>query len=233
MHLFYSESITGKSHILPQEESKHCIRVLRLKKGDLVHLTDGKGNLFETRVINDNDKHCSLEIVNVLPEFGKRNFALHLAVAPTKNISRFEWFLEKAAEIGIDSISPLICENSERRTVNFERLNKVLIAAMKQSLKAYLPRLTKPVDFKQFIRTETNFDRYIAYCSQNYRDELKAIGKPGHETLIFIGPEGDFSLAEIDLAISCGVKPVSLGPSRLRTETAAVVACVTINLLNQ
>lgn len=233
MHLFYSEVVTGNLHTLPLEESKHCIRVLRLINGDHIHLTDGKGNLYETRIVNDNDKHCVLEIINVKSEFEKRNFTLHMAVAPTKNISRYEWFLEKAAEIGINSIIPLICENSERRNVNYERLNKVLISAMKQSLKAYLPVLHKPVDFKQLILNESKADKYIAYCSTNYRNELKDIGNRGRETLILIGPEGDFSQEEIKFAISNGVKPISLGPSRLRTETAAIVACVTINLLNQ
>ncbi|MBM3434603.1 MAG: 16S rRNA (uracil(1498)-N(3))-methyltransferase [Bacteroidetes bacterium] len=233
MYLFYDNYIHSGIHILPPDESKHCIRVLRLRKGDTVHLTDGKGNLFEARIASDNDTRCELKIEGVQPEYEKRNFNLHMAVAPTKNISRFEWFLEKATEVGIDSITPVLCLNSERRHVNHERLNKVIIAAMKQSLKAYLPVFNKPINFSEFVVQKSMGDRFIAYCSDEVRPELKNAVIPGRDTLIIIGPEGDFSKDEIIQAIQSGFKPVSLGNFRLRTETAALVACVTVNLINQ
>jgi 16S rRNA (uracil1498-N3)-methyltransferase len=233
MHLFYSEEISGEIYTLPPEESKHCIRVLRLKKGDIIHLTDGKGNLYETKIIDDDLKYCTLKIMNTQHEFGRRKFSLHIAVAPIKNISRFEWFLEKATEIGIDVISPLICEHSERRVVPKERLNKLITAAMKQSLKAYHPILNEAVNFQNFVSQDIQEEKYIAYCSENYMDQLKQVYEPGKNALIMIGPEGDFSIKEIEMAVKAGFKPVSLGPDRLRTETAALVACHTVNLLNQ
>jgi 16S rRNA (uracil1498-N3)-methyltransferase len=233
MNLFYDANISGNFHALSLDESRHCIRVLRLRTGDIVHLTDGKGNLFETRIINENDKHCELEVIDVQAQYGKRNFGVHIAVAPTKNISRFEWLLEKATEIGFDSITPLICDHSERKTVNLARLNKVLISAMKQSLKAYLPQLHKPADFNRLIEMNGEMDRFIAYCDSENTVELKNVAQRGRNSLICIGPEGDFSQGEIELALNNHFKPVSLGNSRLRTETAALVTCVTINLINQ
>jgi 16S rRNA (uracil1498-N3)-methyltransferase len=233
MYLFYSKEIGNKKAILSPEESRHCVKVLRLKTGDIVHLTDGNGNLYTTKLVIDHDKHCELEIISTEPKYGKRNFHLQMAVAPTKNISRFEWFLEKATEVGIDSVIPIICENSERYNVNMERLNKVVISAMKQSLKTYLPEILKPVRFNDLIARKTNSEKYIAHCSESFHEELKQIIKPQNDTLIYIGPEGDFSPEEIKMAINSGIKPVRIGKSRLRTETAALVACITINLINQ
>ncbi len=233
MYLFYSAAIAGNFHILSPEESKHCIKVLRLKKGDKVHITDGLGNLFETLIVDDNYNKCTLKITHIIPEFGKRNFNLHIAVAPTKNINRFEWFLEKATEIGIDTITPLICEHSERRALQRERQNKVITAAMKQSLKAYHPKLTEMIGFQKFILQDIHAEKFIAYCSDNYRNSLKGEYNPGNNALVLIGPEGDFSINEVHAAINRGFKPVSLGPARLRTETAALVACITLNLMNQ
>ncbi len=232
MLLFYSPEIND-IFTLPQEESKHCIKVLRLKTGDIIHMTDGKGNLYKTRIIDDNVKRCTLEVTHTEHEYGKRNFRLHMAVAPTKNINRFEWFLEKATEIGVDEITPIICENSERRIVKTDRLNKIIIAAMKQSLKAYLPKLNEPTKLSDFINRKTENTKYIAYCSDHHRDLLKNISNQNEDVEILIGPEGDFSLKEVETAMDNNYKAISLGPSRLRTETAAVVACHTVNLLNE
>ncbi|MEZ5198154.1 MAG: 16S rRNA (uracil(1498)-N(3))-methyltransferase [Bacteroidales bacterium] len=233
MHLFYSPDIADNLYTLSEEESKHCIRVLRLKTGDTIHLTDGRGNLFETRILNDHPKKCELAVIDVQKEVGKRDFHIHMAVAPTKNINRFEWFLEKATEIGIDEITPIICEHSERKEIKIERLNKVITAAIKQSLKAYHPVLNETEKFKSFIQKDFQVKKFIAYCDENYMDHLKNIYQKGENTLILIGPEGDFSPHEVELATKNGFRPISLGISRLRTETAGVAACHTVNLINE
>lgn len=233
MQLFYSPDISDNLYTLSEEESKHCIRVLRLKTGDTVHLTDGKGNLFETRILNDHPKKCELAVIDIKKEVGKRDFNIHLAVAPTKNINRFEWFLEKATEIGIDEITPIICEHSERKEIKIERLNKVITAAMKQSLKAYHPVLKGAIKFKDFIKHDFQAKKFIAYCDENHMDHLKDFYKKEENALILIGPEGDFSPLEVELAMEAGFQPVSLGASRLRTETAAFVSCLTVNLMNE
>lgn len=233
MQLFYSKIISGSCHILSPDESKHCIKVLRLGKGDVVHITDGSGNLFETVIIDDNFKKCKLEITQTFCDFGKRKFNLHIALAPTKNLNRFEWFLEKATEIGIDSITPIICNHSERKTVNTDRFNKIITAAMKQSLKAYHPQLNDAASLNTFLDREFHAEKFIAYCNENNKNLLKDEYHQGDDVLILIGPEGDFSPEEIEKVLNMGFKPVSLGNSRLRTETAAIVACMTINLMNQ
>lgn len=232
MLLFYNPEINDV-FTLPPDESKHCIRVLRLQSGDIIHMTDGKGNLYTTRIIDDNVKRCMLEVTETKIEYGKRNFRLHMAVAPTKNINRFEWFLEKATEFGIDEITPIICENSERRIIKTDRLNKIIISAMKQSLKAYLPKLNEAVKFSDFIKQETANSKFIAYCSENHRDLLKNVTDQNKDIEILIGPEGDFSNKEVEMALANGFKAVSLGQSRLRTETAAIAACHTVNLINE
>jgi 16S rRNA (uracil1498-N3)-methyltransferase len=232
MYLFYSETILGNYHVLSRDESKHCIKVLRLKKGDVIHLTDGKGNLYETIIAEDNINKCRLGIRRVIPEYGRRNFSLHIAIAPTKNINRLEWFLEKATEIGIDRITPLICKHSERKNIQPDRLKKVMVSAMKQSLKAYLPILDAAVDLQKFIQHDFHAEKYIAYCSENFNGSLKESYTTGKDVLILIGPEGDFSADEVNKALTAGFKPITLGPARLRTETAALVACASVNFLN-
>ena len=232
MNLFYSPDISSNIYTLPANESKHCIKVLRLKIGDTVHLTDGKGNLFETKIIEDNIKKCVLEIINTQSEVGKRDFNIHIAIAPTKNINRLEWFLEKATETGIDQITPIICEHSERKIIKPERLNKVITAAMKQSLKAYHPVLCETTKFKDFIKKGFNGEKYIAYINEDYKDTLKELYTKNSNVLILIGPEGDFSKDEIKAALKKEYKPISLGESRLRTETAALMACFIVNFLN-
>jgi 16S rRNA (uracil1498-N3)-methyltransferase len=232
MQLFYTPDIKSNAYQLNEQESKHCIRVLRLKNGDGLFLTDGRGNLFETRLIEDGIKKCVVEIIDKKSEFGKRKYNVHLAVAPTKNINRFEWFLEKAVEIGVDEISPLICEHSERRIVKTERLEKIIVSALKQSLKAYLPKLNEAKTFAEFINTNQDREKYIAFCDGN-PTLLKDVYRKGKDVLIMIGPEGDFSKTEVEMAELKSFTPVSLGKSRLRTETAAIVSCHTIELINE
>ena len=230
MDLFYYPNIYSGNILLDEQESKHIIRVLRLSAGDRIHITDGKGNLFETRIIEDHPKKCKVEIISVKKKFQKRDFKVHLAVAPTKNIARFEWFLEKATEIGIDEITPIICDHSERRILKTARLNRVIIGAMKQSLKAYLPVLHEPTGFDEFLKGDFPDQKFIAYFLED-NPELKETYIPGSDAIVLVGPEGDFSAGEIDRAVDSGFITVNLGKSRLRTETAALVICPTINHL--
>jgi 16S rRNA (uracil1498-N3)-methyltransferase len=233
MQYFYIPDITSKIILLPPAESAHCIKVLRLTKGDTVNLTDGKGGLFKTVIQEDNSKKCKVEIVESQKESGRAGYRIHLAVAPTKNISRFEWFLEKATEIGIDEITPILCEHSERKIIKPERLNKVIIAAMKQSLKTFLPVLNPMTNYRAFINNSHNGDKFIAYCSDQFEAHLKEKYNKTQNVVVMIGPEGDFSPDEVKQAIENRFTPVSLGENRLRTETAAIVACHTINLVNE
>jgi len=233
LHLFYIKNIDSNTITLNEEESKHCIRVLRLKKGSTIFITNGTGDLYETVIVNDNPKKCIIEAVSVKREFEKRDYHLHLAVAPTKNISRFEWFLEKATEIGIDQITPVICKHSERKTVNTGRLNRVITSAVKQSLKAYHPLLNEPIQFDTFIKQNNSVSKYIAFIDNSIKLTLKNIYQKGDDALILIGPEGDFNRDELQNAIKQKYTPISLGKNRLRTETAAIASCLTINLLNE
>jgi len=233
MHLFYTPDLQHKIHQLSEEESKHCNRVLRLSAGDGIFLTDGQGTFYEALIRDTNPKACSFEITKIIQEYGKREFKLNIAIAPTKNIDRFEWFLEKVTEIGIDEIIPFICRYSERKEIKSERLEKVVVSAMKQSQKAYLPDLLPIQKFKEFIYKPFDGDKFIAHCINNEKNRLKNLIRQGGNVLILIGPEGDFSSEEIEMALSAGFTPVSLGDSRLRTETAGVVACHTVNLINQ
>ena len=230
MHLFYCPDITAGPYTLPEEESKHCIRVLRLKTGDAVHITDGRGNLHECRILEDHAKRCSVGIVSTQHSPARSGSRVHIAIAPTKNIERFEWFLEKATEIGIDEITPLYCEHSERNVLKPGRLERVIVAAMKQSLKSWLPVLHPPVVFEKFIRLPREGQTLIAYCGTGREQHLREIYRPGSDATVLIGPEGDFTPVEVELAISLGYVPVSLGDSRLRTETAGVVACTMLTV---
>lgn len=217
---------------LGSEESLHCIKVLRMRIGETLHLTDGSGNLYEGQIMAQDIKSCPVMLTSVIAEYGKRPFSLHLAVAPTKNIARFEWFLEKATEIGVDEITPLICEHSERVQLRIDRLQKIILAAAKQSIKTYLPILHEPRKFDDFIRLNLPAARFVAYVEEHQPLHLKTAYQQG-DCIVLIGPEGDFSRKEMDAAFRQGFNPVSLGPSRLRTETAAVVACHIINIANE
>ena len=233
MNVFYIGEIQGNSALLNQEESKHCIRVLRMQKGDHVLLMNGKGSIFEAHLEIPDPKGCKLSIIQEVTTPVKRTYRLTVAIAPTKSIDRFEWFLEKSTEIGIDRIIPLICQHSERREIKTERLEKILVAAIKQSGQPLLPELTKPVPFKVLMNQNFEGDKFIAHCEVSEKNPFKNELIPGKNVLILIGPEGDFDPAEINLAVESGFRPVSLGDSRLRTETAGLIACHTVCLVNQ
>jgi len=231
MNLFYQTKISGKTICLEENESKHCIRVLRLKLNDEVWVTDGEGTMYKTIISDDNPKACVLTINETIKKYGERSCKLHIAISPLQNADRLEWFLEKATEIGIDEITPILCEHTEKKHINPERLQKVLIAAMKQSLKAKLPVLNKLVKFSDFVKLNQSGLKGIAYCHDE-RIHITEWYKSNSDCTILIGPEGDFSDAEIELAKKMGYTGISLGKSRLRTETAALSACIAVNLLN-
>ncbi|MBU2650077.1 MAG: 16S rRNA (uracil(1498)-N(3))-methyltransferase [Bacteroidetes bacterium] len=233
MQLFYTPGVSGDEYIFEPEEARHLLWVLRKKIGDQVHHTDGFGNLFHSVIIDDRDKNCMVRINKVEREYGKRNFHLCIAIAPTKNTARLEWFVEKATEIGIDRIIPFFGEHSERRNLNNDRLEKVIISAMKQSVKAYKPILEKAVDFENLVKQGYSGQKFFGWMGDGNSMSLGKGYKPGSDVCILIGPEGDFSHNEVQIAQEHGFVPINLGNSRLRTETAAIVACSWINLLNQ
>ncbi len=223
MHIFYTPEISPGFCFLNKNESNHCVKVLRLKLNDIIQLVDGKGNSYEAKIINPNSKKCEFEVINKIENFGKRNFELSIAIAPTKNINRFEWFLEKSTEIGIEHILPFKSFHSERKIIKQERSEKVIIAAMKQSVKAYKPDLKEMQSLKNLIKNNFEGQKFIAYCKTDNQIEQKRVAD--ENVLILIGPEGGFSEQEIDLAKKYGFIPISFGKSRLRSETAGVVAC--------
>ena len=233
MHLFYTPEISADYFTLNEEESKHCIKVLRLQNGDEVSLVDGRGGFYTASILDAHPKRTLLKIIDTRRQYGRRNHYLHIALAPTKNIERTEWFLEKATEIGIDEISLIISDRSERREVKPERLKKVITSAVKQSIKAYHPVLNDPVPFQKFIQKEHPGERFVAHCMDGLRKSLKEEISLHSQYLIMIGPEGDFSAPEVEAALKSGFIPVTLGDSRLRTETAALEACFEINFLNR
>ena len=233
MHLFYTPNLASDEYTLSEEESKHCIRVLRLTEGESIRLLDGKGGFYTAEIEDANPKRCRVKVTDKKTGYGKRNFSLHIAIAPTKMNERMEWFLEKATEIGIDEISPILCEHSERKEIKVERMNKVITAAMKQSMKAYHPLLHEAVRFQDLLNREFDGQKYIAHCNEGEKVNLKNRYQPGQNVLILIGPEGDFSRAEVEQAEKKGFASISLGESRLRTETAGIVACHTVNLANE
>jgi 16S rRNA (uracil1498-N3)-methyltransferase len=234
MQLFYNPDIeaTTISFSFDKEESRHIVKVMRKKPGDILFVTNGFGFLFQTEITVASDNKCTVRIVSS-EQAEKPNYRLHLAVAPTKMNDRYEWFLEKATEMGIAEITPLICDHSERKIIKTERFDKILQSAMKQSAQYYLPKLNEPVTFKNFIKQMPAGQRFIAHCEETDRRSLKKILKPGEDVTMLIGPEGDFSHTEITLAIGNGYIPVSLGNTRLRTETAAVVACHSVVFVNE
>jgi 16S rRNA (uracil1498-N3)-methyltransferase len=231
--IFYTPDINGLRYVLNEEESAHALRVLRLKAGDGITLVDGRGGWYRAQIVEMHHKHCEVEVLEHQADDGLRPYRLHIGIAPTKNIDRFEWFIEKATEIGIDEITPLLCERSERKLVNTERLQRVMIAAMKQSKKAYLPQLNEMTAFNKWLEAQkTSGCCYIAHCNEGEKSLLKTAYQPGQDVTIAIGPEGDFSMQEVTQSFACGFKAISLGTSRLRTETAGVVACHSIYFMN-
>lgn len=230
MNLFFGIPAENGTAVLPGEESAHCIRVLRMTTGDEIFFTDGNGNVYRGSIVEPDPKHCLVRVQETKTAFGKRNYSLHVAMAPPKSMDRFEWFLEKATEIGIHEITPLLCMRSERKQVKTERLHKVMAAAMKQSIQAYLPKLNEMVPFEKFISAAAGPCRYL--CSGFSENQLKNLAPVGSPILLLIGPEGDFTADETGAAKKNNFIPVSLGPTRLRTETAGVVACTVVSLLN-
>ncbi|MEI6122766.1 MAG: 16S rRNA (uracil(1498)-N(3))-methyltransferase [Bacteroidota bacterium] len=232
MHLFYASDIDSSRFEFSREESRHC-KVLRLNTSDTIYLTNGKGRLFHA-IINDADQNAyKATIVKTINDFNKRTFKLHIAIAPTKSPDRFEWFLEKATEIGIDEITPLICEHSEKTVVKTDRLEKIMVSALKQSFSAYLPKLNACTTFSNFMLQNFQAAKFVAYCNDSERKLLKNEYIAPSNAVVLIGPEGDFSEAEISAAKKSGYMPISLGNNRLRTETAGIVACNIINIANQ
>ena len=231
--IFYTPDIQGLRYTLNEEESAHAVRVLRLKAGDAITLVDGKGGWYKALIIEPHPKRCETEITEQRTEYGKRPYRLHIGIAPTKNIDRFEWFIEKATEIGIDEITPLLCERSERKHIQTERLQRVMIAAMKQSQKAYLPQLNEMTPFNKWLKPSGQGNSYIAHCNDGDRQLLKIVYQLGQDAVIAIGPEGDFSMQEVTQALDCGFQGISLGASRLRTETAGVAACYGVYFVNE
>jgi 16S rRNA (uracil1498-N3)-methyltransferase len=227
MHTFYSPDIVENKAVLSSEESAHCLRVLRLGKGDQVIVIDGKGGMFEAVITEPDTRACRLEITKVLPSPAQRKHKIHIAIAPTKNMDRFEWFVEKSIEIGIDIITPLLCQRSERRVLKTDRLHKLIISTMKQAMVTQLPVLNELMPYNQFVKTmdAAKDNRFIAHCGESSRKELKQALLPQSDAVVLIGPEGDFTAEEVQLAVESGFKPVTLGNNRLRTETAGIVAC--------
>jgi 16S rRNA (uracil1498-N3)-methyltransferase len=232
MNLYYDPEIRGVQHTLNPEESSHCIKVMRGKKHDLVFLTNGKGDLFKAMIEDPHPRKCLLKIIEKTENPQPRPFRLHIAIAPTKQIERFEWFLEKATEAGIDEVTPLICERSERRILKPERLSKVLVSAMKQSVKTILPRLNPSTSFEQFIQSSGEGEKFLANCKEE-KVFLSDLARPGENIIMLVGPEGDFTENEIIKAEHFGFRSISLGKSRLRTETAGLSACIMLNMLNR
>ncbi len=234
MQLFYNPQLkTGNtSFTFDKEESRHIVKVLRKKEGDTVNITNGEGILFTAEVTFANERKCEVKITK--KDFYKpMPYYLHLAVAPTKINDRYEWFLEKAAEIGIHEITPVICEHSERTTIKTERFEKILQSAMKQSVQFYMPKLNDAMSYTDFINSNNDGLLFIAHCEETDKKLLKNELKPKEKITILIGPEGDFSLKEIKAALSKGFVPISLGNTRLRTETAAVVAAYSVAFVNE
>ncbi|WP_321332784.1 16S rRNA (uracil(1498)-N(3))-methyltransferase [uncultured Bacteroides sp.] len=231
MHIFYTPDILTKAE-LPEEEALHCIRVLRLTQGDEITLTDGKGYFYLAEITATTNKRCTVIIKKTIEQESLWPCHLHIAMAPTKNMDRNEWLAEKATEIGIDELTFLNCRYSERKVIKNERIEKILISAIKQSQKARLPRLNKMTDFNQFINQTFNGQKFIAHCYEGEKQLLKDALRKGEDALVLIGPEGDFSQEEVKKAIEKGFIPISLGQSRLRTETAALVACHTMIIVN-
>ena len=230
---FYTPDIHGLRYTLNEKESVHAARVLRLKTGDEITLVNGQGDCYRARIDGMNHKQCELEVLEHHAEYGKRLYRLHVGIAPTKNIDRFEWFIEKATETGIDEITPLLCERSERKHISLERLQRIMIAAMKQSQKAYLPKLNEMTDLGKWLERQNVDHCYIAHCNEGDRQSMKTAYQPGQDATIAIGPEGDFSVQEVAQALACGFKEITLGASRLRTETAGVAACYSVCFMNE
>lgn len=232
MHIFYTPDIVGKDYLLNEQESRHASKVLRLQGGDEVLLVDGKGGRYSAEITANVGKKTMVKVLHEEHIDCRSSHYLHLAIAPTKNMDRLAFFLEKATEIGVDEITPLLCRYSERKTIKDERLERVVVAAMKQSVKAFMPKINPLTKVEDLIAKAHPGAKYIAHCYDKAKLPLKALATQSVASLVMIGPEGDFSLEEVELAEANGFQAVALGHERLRTETAGIVACHTVNLMN-
>ena len=233
MRIFYTTDVQGDTIVLPKDESRHLIQVLRMKQGSRVLVTQGDGKWLTCVLVDANPKKCLLEIESEQVVGTERNYSLHMAVAPTKNMQRFEFFIEKAVEIGVDRITPIITEHAERKVVKRERIERIAIAAMKQSRKAYLPQIDEATMLNNFLKEDFgNALKMLAHCAEGTKHPVKQFMNQSSQFLIAIGPEGDFSTSEIHQLLNLGFNAVHLGKSRLRTETAAIAACHSVNLLH-
>jgi len=230
LNLFYQSGISEGITHLDAEESRHAIRVLRMSEGDQLHLTDGKGFLYSVKITKADAKKCEFEILDK-KEILKRNFHVHIAIAPTKNADRIEWFVEKVTEVGVDEISFILCKNSERKTVNLDRVEKIAVSAMKQSQQTWLPKINEMVPFKKIVEVKAD-QKFIGFVDSANPLHLNKLAQPNRKYLILIGPEGDFSKEELTLAMQSGFEKVSLGVNRMRTETAGLVAVHILGLVN-
>lgn len=235
MQLFYNPALTETSEnfTFDREESKHIVKVLRKQEGDILHVTNGLGFIFTVEIVIGMDTKCQVKIISAEKQ-KPLDYKLHLAVAPTKMNDRYEWFLEKATEIGVTSITPIICDRSEKKHIKSDRFEKIIQSAAKQSLQSYCPILNEAISLKEFIKNNCKSGTLlIAHCEETDKKSLKSVLKKGDEITLLIGPEGDFSDNEIKLAIENGYIPVTLGDTRLRTETAAIVGCHSVAFVNQ
>lgn len=234
MNQFYAPNILT-DNTLPEEESHHAVKVLRLQAGDSVMVMDGQGTMYHATIAVAHPKHCVLNSLEKIETPRTRNYRLHIAIAPTKNMDRLEWFVEKAAEIGIDEISPIFCTFSERKVLKADRIEKILVSAMKQSMQPYLTKLNEPCTFKEFMKRASAFDeqKFIGHCHSGEKEMLAKAVKPNGRYLIMIGPEGDFSEEEVAEAVKNCFTPISLGDMRLRVETAALYSCSVVAIKNQ
>ncbi len=233
MQIFYSTDITGNTCRLDRNESKHCVKVLRLASGSPVKVVDGLGNLYHGIITRTDPAECEITITDVFRNYEPRGYRLHIAISPLKNAERFEWFVEKCVEIGIDELTPLICRNTEKPGIRADRINNIIISAMKQSVKAMRPALNNPANFGDFVSAGQPGIKMIPTCSNDKeRLDISKVYTWGRDALILIGPEGDFIPEELEMAVENGYKPVTLGSSRLRTETAGIVACHSVYFMN-
>jgi 16S rRNA (uracil1498-N3)-methyltransferase len=233
MQLFYLPEITKGSRQLSEEESMHCVRVLRMKEKDTIRIVDGQGGFYSAEIVKADPKKCLFEIKDTEKSSRQKNYHIHIAIAPTKSADRTEWFVEKAVEFGVDEISFIRTEHSERKHLNAERMKKIAVSAMKQSVKAYLPVISELITFKEFISHTRKGQKFVAHLEAGEKKHLKDLVIRNEKYCILIGPEGDFSPAEIELAMKNEFIPVTLGNSRLRTETAGIAACHIMNLMNE
>jgi 16S rRNA (uracil1498-N3)-methyltransferase len=234
MQIFYAPDINGDTYTLDVNESKHIVRVLRMTRGTEVRLIDGKGNLYEGKIEIPDQKKCTIIITGIIKDFERRNYRLHIAISLLKSAERFEWFIEKSVEIGVDAITPLICSNTEKTGLKNDRFNSIIISAMKQSLKATMTILNPLCSFNDFITENHEGTQMIAHCKDSFRrSSIPDIYSKNENAIILIGPEGDFSNDEISKAAGNGYEQVHLGKSRLRSETAGIASCHSVYLINQ